>query len=125
MDRIHAVSLFPSIPTGSLDEFKHILSELKTLTESETGTLEWQWFLSADETQCIVFESFADSTAVLTHIDNAGGRGARLVARRAVRRERITRDAAGFPPIRERRAHIGRERALEALLGLDDVVGHE
>ena len=34
MDRIHAVSLFPSIPTGSLDEFKHILSELKTLTET-------------------------------------------------------------------------------------------
>lgn len=78
MDRIHAVSLFPSIPTSSLDEFKNILSELKTLTESETGTLEWQWFLSADQTQCIVFESFADSAAVLTHIDNASGRGARL-----------------------------------------------
>jgi hypothetical protein len=78
MDRIHAVSLFPSIPTSSLDEFRHILSELTTLAASETGTLEWQWFLSADETQCIVFESFADSAAVLTHIDNAGGRGGRL-----------------------------------------------
>jgi quinol monooxygenase YgiN len=81
MDRIHAVSLFPSIPPSALDEFKHILSELKTLIESETGTLEWQWFLSADETQCITFESFADSTAVLTHIEGAGGRGARLVER--------------------------------------------
>jgi hypothetical protein len=79
MDRIHAVSLFPSIATSSLDEFKHILSELTTLAASEAGTLDWQWFLSADETQCIVFESFADSTAVLTHIDNAGGRGGRLV----------------------------------------------
>jgi hypothetical protein len=78
MDRIHAVSLFPSIPPSALDEFKHILSELKTLAESETGTLEMQWFLSSDGAQCITFESFTDSTAVLTHIEGAGGRGARL-----------------------------------------------
>lgn len=78
MQRVHAVSLFPSIPAGALDEFRRLLAELLAISQGEAGTLAWEWFFSADATQCAVHETFADSAAVLAHIDNSGDRGGRL-----------------------------------------------
>ena len=78
MDQIQAITFFSSISASDLQEFKQVASELVTLAGEEPGTLGYDWFYNADETQCIVRETFADSDAVLAHIANAAGRGARL-----------------------------------------------
>jgi hypothetical protein len=78
MERIQAISLFPSISASALPAFREVAAELLSLARDEPGTLQYEWFYNADETQCIVHETFADSNAVLAHIANAAEGGGRL-----------------------------------------------
>jgi hypothetical protein len=41
--------------------------------EKDTGTLRYDWFLSADGTECEVRESYVDSDALVRHRMNVGG----------------------------------------------------
>jgi hypothetical protein len=79
MERIRAISLFPSISASALAEFKQVAADLLERTQQEPGTLEYEWYFNSDETQCIVHESFVDSDAVLVHIGNAGDLSGRIV----------------------------------------------
>ena len=70
MDQIQMTVTFPSIAKEDLAEFKRIASEALGITVNEPGNLQYDWFFSADETQCIIRETFASSEAVLAHVGN-------------------------------------------------------
>ena len=45
---------------------------MKNVEEKDTGTLQYDWFLNADQTECVVRERYQDSSALLDHIGNLG-----------------------------------------------------
>jgi quinol monooxygenase YgiN len=58
------------IHTGKLDEFKVLAATvLSVVQERCPGTLEYEWFLNSDLTECVVLETFASSEALLVHAD--------------------------------------------------------
>ena len=69
---IQVTATFPSIAPANLAEFKEAASRAVELTTSEPGALQYDWFLSSDETKCVVRETYADSDAILTHMANLG-----------------------------------------------------
>ena len=61
------------IHSGKLEEFKQVAAQcLSLVKEKDTETLQYDWFLNADQTECIVREVFQSSDALLTHIGNLG-----------------------------------------------------
>ena len=63
---------FPHIPEDKLAEFKRLAAEALAITKSEPGCLQYDWFLSADATECVVHEVYANSDAVLAHMAGVG-----------------------------------------------------
>jgi quinol monooxygenase YgiN len=59
------------IPNGKLEEFKEAVIEyIKQVKEKDTGTLQSDWFLSSDMTECEIREIWESSEAVLKHQSN-------------------------------------------------------
>lgn len=61
-----------SIKEGQLDTFKSVMADMIGSARNEAGTLAYEWCFNADETQCSVYERYADSDAVLQHFSNYG-----------------------------------------------------
>jgi quinol monooxygenase YgiN len=56
---------------GELDGFKQRAAEMMRQTkEKDTKTLRYDWFLSDDETECEVRESYLDADALIEHARN-------------------------------------------------------
>lgn len=79
MDKLQASARFPNIERDKLNEFKKVAAELLKITEREQGNLQYDYFLNADETVCVVRETYANSDAVLAHIAGVGGLLPRLI----------------------------------------------
>ena len=45
---------------------------MKSVKEKDTGTLQYDWFLDADQTECVVREHYKDSDAAMEHMGNLG-----------------------------------------------------
>lgn len=61
------------IHDGKLEEFREVAAEcLRSVRERDSGTLQYDWFFSEDETECVVRERYRDSDAVLEHMENLG-----------------------------------------------------
>lgn len=61
------------IHAGKAEEFKKMAADCITaVKKNEPGALQYDWFLSPDESECIVRENYADSNAVLAHMGNVG-----------------------------------------------------
>ena len=61
------------IRPGQLDALKALMSEMVAATQAnEPGTLNYEWFISEDETQCHIYERYRDSAAVMTHLGSFG-----------------------------------------------------
>lgn len=59
------------IPEGELEEFKQLaIKHTKLTREKDTGTLKHDWFLSSDQTECVVREEFTSSKALIEHAIN-------------------------------------------------------
>lgn len=59
------------IPPGMLEEFKrHVAEYIKQVKEKDSGTLQADWFVSCDKTECEIRETYASSDAALGHQDN-------------------------------------------------------
>ena len=59
------------IPEGMLEEFKHKAAEcMKRVKEKDSETVQYDWFLSSDKTECEIREIYKSSEAVLTHQSN-------------------------------------------------------
>ena len=72
MGKLHAVGTFPSIDPAKLNAFKQVVAEAVALAKNEEGTLRYEFFLSPDETTCVVLETYASSEAVLAHMTGMG-----------------------------------------------------
>jgi quinol monooxygenase YgiN len=64
---------------GRLEEFKQQAAELMAQARAkDTKTLRYDWFLSADGTQCEVREGYTDADGLLEHSDHVGEARAKL-----------------------------------------------
>jgi quinol monooxygenase YgiN len=62
-----------TIHAGRLDEFKELAGRcMESVREKDSGTLQYDWFFSEDETECVLRERYRDSAAVLEHAANLG-----------------------------------------------------
>jgi quinol monooxygenase YgiN len=62
------------IQNGKLNEFKELAIQLvQAVKKNEPGTIQYDWFFNSEETECVVRESFVDSSAVIAHMTNTGG----------------------------------------------------
>ncbi len=60
-----------SIKEGEVETLKALMSEMVEATQAnEPGALIYEWFISEDETSCHIYERYADSAAVMTHLGN-------------------------------------------------------
>jgi len=58
---------------GKLDAFKRHAAECMAIVRRmDSGTLQYEWFFSADSSECIVYERYRDSDALLEHVANLG-----------------------------------------------------
>lgn len=65
------LSAFMKIREGKLEGFKQQAAECISQTrEKDTGTLQYDWFLSSDQTECEVREAFESSEALIAHWHN-------------------------------------------------------
>ena len=61
------------IHDGKLDVFKRLAAKCAELVRTkDTGTLQYELYFNSDNTECLVFERYRDSQAVLDHFKNMG-----------------------------------------------------
>jgi quinol monooxygenase YgiN len=62
-----------SIHPGKLESFRKVAALcLTNVRQKERGAMRYDWFLNADQKECVVIERYRDSGAVLEHIANLG-----------------------------------------------------
>jgi quinol monooxygenase YgiN len=67
------------IHPGKLEEFKRLQALcLESVRTKDTGTLQYECFLSSDNAECVVIERYRDSEALLEHFVNLGETAAAL-----------------------------------------------
>jgi len=66
-EKIVRLSVEATILEGSEEKFREIALAMTAASEAEPGTLGYEWFFSADQRQCRLLETYADSAAVLAH----------------------------------------------------------
>ncbi len=72
MSELQAVARL-KIHDGKLDEFKRLAAKcLESVRDKDTGTLQYELYLSGDSTECLVFERYRNSQALLDHVKNLG-----------------------------------------------------
>src|SRR4051812_42630281 len=56
---------------GDVEEFKRLSTQcMEIVRAQDTGTLQYDTYFNADETECIVIERFRDSDALIQHGEN-------------------------------------------------------
>ena len=71
-DHVHWM-LEVAIKPGELDNFKALMNEMVEATEAnEPNTLNYEWFISEDGSNCHIYERYADSAATMTHLGSFG-----------------------------------------------------
>src|SRR6188472_1725542 len=67
---LHAIVRF-RFHDGAVEEFKRLSAQcMEIVRAKDTGTLQYDTFFNADETECIVLERFQDSDALVQHGEN-------------------------------------------------------
>jgi|SRR6266540_7297375 quinol monooxygenase YgiN len=67
MSKIHTSAKL-KIPYGMVDEFKEAARDyIKQVKQKDRGTLQSDWFLSSDKTECEIRETFESPDAALAH----------------------------------------------------------
>lgn len=62
-----------NIKPGQLDNMKALMDEMVEATQTnEPKAINYEWFISEDETTCHIYERYTDSAAVMTHLGNFG-----------------------------------------------------
>jgi hypothetical protein len=72
VEHIQVTVTFPKITPDNLDEFKGLAGDALKIAADEPGVLQYDWFFNADETACVVRETFESSDAVLAHLGRVG-----------------------------------------------------
>jgi quinol monooxygenase YgiN len=72
LSELHITTRF-AIHDGQLGAFKSLASRcMEVVREKDSGTYQYDWFLNADGTECVLRERYRDSDAVLEHAANLG-----------------------------------------------------
>ena len=59
------------IRPGMLEGFKSQAAEcISEVKRKDTGTLQYDWFISSDNTECEIREAYENSDALLAHVEN-------------------------------------------------------
>lgn len=62
-----------NIRDGQLEAFQALAADcMKVAREMDSGTLQYDWFVNADQTEYVVRERYRDSAAALEHVANLG-----------------------------------------------------
>ena len=57
------------IKDGELDNLKALMKEMTESTNTnEPGTVNYEWFMDADQKYCHLIENFTDSEAAISHL---------------------------------------------------------
>ena len=72
MQQLQVNATFPNITPGAADAFDDLAAEALVTILDEPGTLQHDWFFSADGGRCLVHETYASSDAFLAHLAAAG-----------------------------------------------------
>ena len=84
MDEIKGIARVRFHP-GKLDEWKRLTREaLEIVRTKDRGTLQYEIFFNADESEAIVFERYRDADAALQHFSNISHLMAPLLATASV-----------------------------------------
>ena len=58
---------------GKVEEFKHLCAEfIHVVRAKDTGTLQFEIYLTDDESECVIYERYRDSKAVIDHGAHVG-----------------------------------------------------
>src|SRR3954454_19145475 len=72
MDEIKGIARVKFHP-GKVEEWKRLTEQaMEIVRTKDTGTLQYEIFFNADETEAIVFERYRDADAALEHFANIG-----------------------------------------------------
>jgi quinol monooxygenase YgiN len=67
MSRLRLI-LRVKIHGGKVDEFTALGAAIVSVVQDKCpGTLEYEWYLSGDQAECVLLETFASSEALLAH----------------------------------------------------------
>lgn len=56
------------IHSGKVDDFKKLAKECMVAVKAkDKGALQYDWFFSEDQTECVIRETYIDSAAMLNH----------------------------------------------------------
>jgi quinol monooxygenase YgiN len=72
MQEIKGIARVKFLP-GKLEEWKRLTEQaMEIVRTKDRGTLQYEIFFNADESEAIVFERYRDSNAALEHFANIG-----------------------------------------------------
>ena len=57
-----------TVKDGALDSFKELMAEMVAGTNEEPQTLAYEWYISDDERTVHIFEKYADSSSMVSHV---------------------------------------------------------
>jgi len=80
MSNVVSWSLQMKVRDGCLGDARALVPEMVAATREEPGALTYEYFLSADGGSCHIYERYADSDAVMTHLGNFGAFAERFLA---------------------------------------------
>lgn len=80
MGSIRLRATFPSIAKDKLEAFKALAQEAVVAVRGEAGAQQYDWFLSDDQTKCVVLEKYENGEAVLAHMASSGALIGQLAA---------------------------------------------
>ena len=79
MSELHAIARL-KIHHGKLEEFKRLAVKcMESVRTRDSGTLQYDWFFSDDDSECVVHERYRDSAALLEHGADLGDTMAALL----------------------------------------------
>ena len=79
-----------SIKIGELEAFKKTVNSMIEVTaRNEPDTLSYNWFINEEGTECHLLETFKDSEAFITHLNNVGPMFPKLLESCTVTRAKI------------------------------------
>ena len=59
-----------NIEKGKIEEFKKLIQDMSRVVEAnEPDTINYRFYFNKSETECIVWETYANSDSVLAHIN--------------------------------------------------------
>lgn len=58
-----------AVKPDQLDPFKQLMEEMVAGTSGEPGTLNYEWYISDDESTIHIFEKYDSSESMITHVN--------------------------------------------------------